>query len=98
MRHQIEKYNCDKCGKELPGHRNSLNIVTSMCEDSYGWARLHVRIKLRSGIHNDASTTDADLCQQCAIALLKDALNRVRMGERATKGAEDSNEGKWLVE
>lgn len=96
MKHQIEKYNCDNCGNELPGHRNSLNIVTSLYEGSgSGWARLHIRIKLRSGIHNDANTTDADLCKACAVNLLKDALKRVQDGERATKGTESSTQGGW---
>lgn len=95
MRHQIEKYNCDNCGNELPGHRNSLNIVTSLYESSPSWARLHVRIKLRSGVHNDANTTDADLCKACALKLLRDAVIRIEAGERVTKGTEGSEQAGW---
>jgi hypothetical protein len=82
MKTTTTKYHCDKCGKELPTFKNSLNIVIS---------KLHVRIQHRPC----GETYDADVCQPCAIALLEDALKRVKAGERATKGSESIYEERW---
>lgn len=98
MKRLIETHNCDKCGGDLPTSKNSLDIVTSVTEGSGAWARLHVKIMLHHGINNSSRTEDADLCQRCAIELLKDALQRVRMGERSTAGTENSLQGNWVVE
>lgn len=91
---RIEKQSCDKCGRALKGHRNSMNIVTSL-RDSSSWSRLHVQVTHIHGFHNDAQEDPADLCKPCAVALLTDALKRVRSGERATKGTEDSSMQGW---
>lgn len=94
MKHTTENYNCDKCGANLKTSRNALNIVTTL-SDSLFWSRLHVKIKLHSGMHNDGKWEDADLCKKCAIELLSDALKRVRKGERATAGAEEVEQKQW---
>ena len=89
-------YSCDNCGKKLKTSHNSLNIMTSLSsEESIYWSRLHVLIVYRHGMHNDGKEEQADLCKTCAVAILSDALRRVRVGERATAGTEDSSEGKW---
>jgi hypothetical protein len=71
-----------------------MNICTSKSEDLF-WRRLHVKIELRSGVNNVANTDNADLCQDCAIVLLTDALKRVKKGERATKGTESMYHEEW---
>jgi protein-arginine kinase activator protein McsA len=95
MVHKTEEYACDNCGKNLPTCNNSLEIVTSKSERSVGWSRLHVVIQHRHGSHNDGETDNADLCKKCAVKLLTDALQRVKDGERTTKGAETSDQGNW---
>jgi hypothetical protein len=86
-------YTCDRCKTELGGPR-AINLVTSLSE-SLAWSRLHVNIKLMSGVHNDSSFEPADLCRECAIALLSDAVNRVKKGERASAGTESSDQLGW---
>jgi hypothetical protein len=92
--HTNEVFNCDRCSKKLRTIDNQMDIVTSLSERSY-WSRLHVRIQHHSGVHNDGELREADLCRDCAIFLLKDALKRVQNGERASKGTESSDLEKW---
>ena len=87
-------YTCERCGTKLKTCNNSMDIVTSLSE-SQCWSRLHVQIVHRHGIHNAAETEQADLCQDCAVWLLNDAMNRVRKGERATAGSESSDQRNW---
>jgi uncharacterized protein YlaI len=89
-------YFCDNCKKELPTSKNSLTISSEKVGPGTEWMRLRVKILCYSGIHNDGKTSDSDLCQECAIALLENALNRVKAGERATKGVESSKEEGWI--
>lgn len=91
--HEEIKFTCDNCHKRLKGSSN-LNIVTVKSDSSF-WHRLHVRIQDVSGFHNDSKTRDADLCKPCTILLLKDALKRVKAGERATKGTEEIEQMGW---
>jgi hypothetical protein len=93
-KNQITVYTCDSCGKSLGGP-GSLNIVTSLSGENLLWSRLHVGIVKRSGMHNDATEEGADLCQKCAIVLLANAIRRIRAGERASKGAETSEQEGW---
>lgn len=90
----VETHACDKCGRKLKTHQNTLNIVTSLREGGY-WSRLHVSVTHRHGVNNDGREEKAKLCKSCAIKLLEDALARVRKGERATEGSEAVEEGKW---
>lgn len=92
--HETTTYHCDKCDKKLKTSDNSLNIVSSLSE-SVCWSRLHVKIEHIHGMHNNATVDQADLCKPCAIALLTDALKRVRSGERATAGTEHAEEQSW---
>lgn len=87
---------CDKCNCRLKTYGNNLNICSELKDSSSPhWSRLHVKIEHRHGMHNDGTTKDAELCQSCAIQLLEDALNRVKSGERATKGTQGSEQGSW---
>lgn len=83
------KHACDNCEKQLTTHSNHVVIQTSKDENSYGWRRLRVTVELHHGVHNDGTQELADLCQQCAIKLLEDALKRVRAGERSSAGVEE---------
>jgi hypothetical protein len=94
-KHTIVIYTCEKCNKELKGYRGVLDIVTDLLGSLNYWSRLHVYIIHRHGVHNDAKEERAELCQDCTIALLKDALRRVQSGERATKGSESSYQKGW---
>jgi hypothetical protein len=87
-------YSCDNCGKKLLGSR-SLDITTSKSEEN-PWSRLHVRILHIQGYHNESTEEDADLCKKCAMALLSDALERVKKGERASAGTEEIEQSGWL--
>jgi hypothetical protein len=87
-------YNCDKCNKKLKTYSNSIDIVTSLSEGSC-WERLHVRIQNNSGVHNNGKLREAELCKNCAILLLEDALKRIKNGERASEGTEHSELQKW---
>lgn len=93
------EYSCDKCGKRLKTCDNSLNIRTELSGyDTNGssyWSRLHVEIIHRHGMHNDGTDEQADLCKTCAVALLTDALRRVKAGERASAGTEAIEQGTW---
>lgn len=90
------EYSCDKCGAKLRTCENTLHIVTEVSEpSSVYWERVEVKIVRHSGVHNDSETADAELCKRCAIALLKDALYRVRAGERATAGVKSSRKEGW---
>jgi hypothetical protein len=82
--HQIIRWSCDNCGKELPSSSNNLNIATDKSTGSYFWERIHVLIERRHGSQNNGASDNADLCQTCAIAILTDALERVVKGERTT--------------
>lgn len=95
MKTEHTTYQCEVCGKKLPSWHNSLNIKTSLREEGY-WSRLHVKIEHVHGVHNNATTEQADLCKKCAVGLLKDALRRITKGERASAGTEGIEEGKWV--
>lgn len=88
------EFYCDKCKTKLPSCNNSIDIRTSLSEDSL-WSRLHVIIQHKHGIHNNVTVDAAELCQECTLALLEDAISRIRTGERATKGTESSIQGNW---
>lgn len=94
MKIKETKFYCDRC-QIIVSSSSSLDIVTSLNEESIAWSRLHVNIILRSGCHNDSTKEDADLCKRCVIDLLEDALKRVRTGERATAGVESASAGGW---
>lgn len=94
-RETTTKYFCDMCKSKLKTCHNTMSIVTSKSESDHYWERLHVKIALVHGAHNDCETEDAELCQQCAIRLLTDALKRVSNGERATAGVESSRQEYW---
>jgi hypothetical protein len=91
----VTKYFCDRCHKDLPTNRNSMNICTELNGNSIGWSRLHVKIEHRYGSHNDVKTESAGLCRDCTVFILKDALNRIKAGERATRGTEEIKEMGW---
>jgi protein-arginine kinase activator protein McsA len=97
MRHMVESYVCDRCGKKLKTYRNSLDIRTSLREIQHHWARLHVTIVHKHGVHNSFKAERADLCKGCTIHLLEDALKRVRAGERASEGTESVEQEGWHI-
>ncbi len=88
-------YYCDNCNKNLPTCDNSLTISTTKSDSNIGWSRLHIKIEHHHGSHNDEQIEDADLCQACTLALLKDALNRVKAGERVSEGVESADAEGW---
>ncbi len=88
------KWRCDKCGKKIP-RENELNIVTSLSEQNIGWARLHVVVAYHHGSHNDGKKRPAQMCKTCTLKLLKDAVNRVTAGERASAGTEEVEKEGW---
>lgn len=88
------EYYCEKCDKKLKTCKNNLDIVTKL-NDSNFWSRLHVNILKISGVNNESKTEKADLCKNCTIELLSNALHRVRNGERTTKGSESIEEEGW---
>jgi hypothetical protein len=92
--HISTTYTCERCGCKLKTCRNSMAIVTSLKESAW-WSRLHVQILHIHGIDNSSEVEQAELCQSCTIWLLSDALERVRKGERATKGTEASVQRNW---
>lgn len=94
MRQTEIKYSCDNCGKQLKSYKNTLDIVTSLRETN-PWARLHVNIIHRHGVHNDTNSEDAELCRACALTLLEDAIKRIKAGERTTAGSESIEQGEW---
>lgn len=94
MKSETIHYNCDNCDRTLKTGDNELNIMTSKSESSY-WKRLHLRILVKSGMNNDCTEEDADLCKKCAIDLLEDALRRVKSGERTTAGTASIDAEKW---
>lgn len=90
------KYYCDKCHKDLKGYGgHHVNIRTRTLEMTSLWQQLHVQIFYAHGNNNDGDKKEADLCQRCAIEILKDALERVQAGERVTKGVQDSKQLDW---
>jgi len=89
------EYNCDRCGKKLKTCNNDMDIVTKKEVSGNWWERLHVQIIYHHGIHNDATREDADLCRDCAILLLQDAIKRIRKGERRSAGSGEVDEQKW---
>lgn len=84
------RYDCDNCGKKLPTSGNRVVIQTEKSEGPIGWSRLQVTIEHHHGSHNDGETEKADLCKKCTVALLEDALKRVKKGERMSEGVETS--------
>ena len=86
-------YTCDKCGKKLKTCNNVMAIVSDGM--SAYWRRLRVQVIHCHGMHNDGTEEQAELCKSCAVELLTDALKRVRKGERASAGAEDSYQNNW---
>jgi hypothetical protein len=86
-----EEYSCDNCGKKLKTHGNKVEFVKSLTgEWDNPWERLHVRIIDMHGFHNDAEEKPADLCKECAIKILTDALKQVKSGIRMSAGIESS--------
>jgi len=90
-------YICDLCGKPVKACNSTIDIVTdtSSSPGSCVWSRLHILIQHHHGVHNSSTREDAILHQNCAIHILTDALNRVKNGERATKGSQSIYEEKW---
>lgn len=65
-------------------------IQTELGEnDGPVWSRLRVTFEYHHGVHNDSKEGPADLCQECAVKLLTDALKRVKAGERLSAGVEN---------
>lgn len=95
MKQSHVTYSCDKCHAKLKTDENTLDIVTSLTEGGGYWSRLHIRVTHIHGIHNDATTEKAELCKQCTVELLLDAVKRIRAGERATAGTEGIEAGGW---
>lgn len=93
-RSETTSYHCDKCGKKLKTYNNTLKIIKEISTRAF-WSRFRLRIEYIYGMHNDATTNDADLCQACAIELLSDALDRVKKGERASAGTETPDQKGW---
>lgn len=93
-KHETITYTCDNCNKKVR-YNSSLNIVTSKREGSL-WNRLCVKIERNHGFHNDGKVEQANLCQKCAAALLTNAAKRVRSGERASAGTENSIQEGWV--
>lgn len=91
--HSVVTFSCDRCHKSLSSC-NKLDIVTSL-KCFYGWERLHVQILHISGLDNQYETRKADLCKECTISLLSEALKRIEAGERATAGVEEVEEQGW---
>lgn len=94
MKNTITTTHCDRCGKKLLSD-GSLNIVSPIHESQRSWGRLHVTIDHRHGYDNNATTDNADLCRDCAIYLLENALARARGGERVSAGVEDPKQLGW---
>lgn len=94
MRTETTTYSCDKCSKLLRSSANAVNIVTTLRDTRY-WSRLHVRIEHSHGVDNSVKTEQADICKECAVLLLKDALKRVQEGERASAGTENAEMRTW---
>ncbi len=94
MKNVIEKHSCDLCGKPLKTHQNELDIVTEIQEEN-PWSRIHVKINNQHGFHNDYKTEPAELCKNCTVKLLTDALKRVKKGERATAGSQSIEMKRW---
>ena len=94
MQSNIVMCSCDNCGKKLKTCNNHLNIVTSKSE-SCVWRRIHVKIENVSGVNNNAETRNADLCQKCAVQLLKDAIKRIESGERVSAGMGHVDQQRW---
>ena len=93
---ETTSYHCDKCGKKLKTCDNSMTIRTELGNpESQCLSRIDVQIVYKHGMHNEGEEAQADLCKTCAVELLTDALKRVRSGERASAGVEDSEQGKW---
>ena len=92
MKQQTTSYHCDNCGKTLPSSQNSVRIVTSKDEHSLRWSRLRVTILRHHGVNNNGELEPADLCQNCTEVLLRDAADRVRNGERASRGVESPDQ------
>lgn len=84
----LTEYSCDNCGRVLPSASNHVVINTDIRTDSAAWSRLRVTVHHHHGSHNDGNVHPADLCKSCAVALLTDALARVREGERVSAGVD----------
>jgi hypothetical protein len=86
LKHTEVKYYCDLCSKELKTSSNELMIVTVKSDSNIGWERFRVTVERHHGSHNVGKHDPAELCQACALKLLRDAAKRVESGERASAG------------
>lgn len=76
-------YHCDDCGKQIQRNERNVDIVTAKDSDSTsGRRQLHVTVVTYT-VHDDdhIKINPADLCQECAVKLLDDALQRLKAGE-----------------
>lgn len=96
MTYTENKFACDKCKKKLKTCNNDCVIVTDIGPSgSRFWAILKISIDHVSGFNNDADHRKAELCKTCAIEMLKDAIKRIKAGERITKGEQESEQQGW---
>lgn len=92
--HNIQEiFACDKCHKKM-GHTNNMNIVTKLDESTH-WSRLHIQITHISGLHNNSTKRAAEMCKNCTLELLRDAIGRISRGERMTAGVQSSEQQGW---
>ncbi len=70
-------YACDHCGKEVSeSGANSLAIIP--IRDDNPWKRFRIQLSVWSGVHNNATIEDADLCVNCATTLLEQMVMALR--------------------
>lgn len=93
-KHEQVSYRCERCDKKLQHDHSHLDIVTSISEHGH-WSRLHVQILHRHGVDNRVTVEPADICKDCALGLLGDAIKRIKRGERASAGTEDIEQNGW---
>lgn len=94
MTKQTTTYCCDSCGKDLSTEKCNLNITTTKHGSGISGSKLHVMIIHRN---EQIGSENADLCQQCCIEILEDALGRVKNGERSSEGTELPKMGIWAT-
>ena len=84
MENKITEHLCDRCGKKIESGSH-LNISSKYENKNRVTFSVHVRILTQSVFRPfGAGEVDADLCKNCVVFLLRDALRRVNNGEKNT--------------
>ncbi len=87
-------YSCDGCNLVVDESGQNSEVVIDRNTDGV-WSRFHIRIILQTGVHNQSSEHPSDLCQDCAVKLLRQAAKAILSGLDVNHESVVEKEANW---